>query len=155
MFQKYAPLIKARIKGFRIKPWNFDDFLQEGLLVLYKAVQTYKMDSRKTFNKYFDMILQRRYMQILRKESRHFYNVELVGTGSYLMETIPSSDRRMKEEDFTFSAFEKQVAELCAKRCKPKDISLLLECTVKQVYDAKDRIRKKLKGAENSLDKYV
>lgn len=159
MYQKYIPLIKSRIKGFRIKSWNYEDFFQEGLLVLNKAIQTYRMDSRKTFNKYFDLILQRRFIQILKKESSHFYNVDLVGSGELLMERICASEQScLSDTDdiisrCQFSEFEKQVLTLFKQGIKIKEISDYLSCTCKQIYDANDRIKKKMKGIKNSLDK--
>lgn len=156
MYQKYIPLIKTRIKGFRIKKWNYEDFFQEGLLALNKAIQTYNPMARKTFNKYFDLILQRKFIQILRKESSHFYNVELVENGDYLMETNNLRDIYEYENDIInrchFSDFELNVLQFMKKGLKSKDISLALECNVKQVYDASDRIKKKIKGVKNSLD---
>ena len=86
MYKKYIPLIKARIAAFRIKEFNREDFFQEGLFMLHKAISTYRPDSGKTFNKYFDMILQRHYIQLRRKESKHFYNVVLTDELDYLKE---------------------------------------------------------------------
>ncbi|MGD9887084.1 MAG: LuxR C-terminal-related transcriptional regulator [Bacilli bacterium] len=153
MFQKYIPLIKTRIRGFKIKYWNYEDFFQEGLIMLHRAIQTFNPDSRKTFNKYFDLILQRKFMQILKKESHHFYNVDLVGIGEALMETStisqPKQDFQEIIEKCRFSKFESQVLKCIIRGEKIREIAKALEVSVKQVYDANDRIRRKMKAHNN------
>jgi RNA polymerase sigma factor (sigma-70 family) len=155
MYSKYMPLIRARIAAFRIKRYNQEDFFQEGLFMLFRAIQTYRPNSRKTFNKYFDLILQRHFIQLLRKESKHFYNVDLVENIDFLKE-----EKREEEYDLEylislckFSSFEKEVLELQRQNYSSKEISNKLDCRIKQVYDATDRIKRKMKGAKNSLDK--
>lgn len=156
MYHKYIPLIKSRISAFKIKPWNYEDFFQEGLLVLNKAIQTYRPDINKTFTKYFDLILQRRFIQILRKESHHFYQVDLVGAGEYLMENTPVRYSEYADDILNqcyFSEFESQVLAYVKEGLKSREIAKIMECNVKKVYDATDRIKKKIKGVKNSLDK--
>ncbi|MGD9604900.1 MAG: sigma factor [Bacilli bacterium] len=153
MFQKYIPLIKTRIRGFKIKYWNYDDFFQEGLIMLHRAIQTFNPDSRKTFNKYFDLILQRKFIQILKKESNHFYNVDLVGIGETLMETTnfpqPIIDYQEIINKCHFSKFESKVLNFLTQGEKIIYIANTLNVTVKQVYDANDRIRRKMKANQN------
>jgi RNA polymerase sporulation-specific sigma factor len=153
MFQKYIPLIKTRIRSFKIKYWNYEDFLQEGLLMLHRAIQTFNPESRKTFNKYFDLILQRKFIQLLRKESHHFYNVDLVGIGDTLMEeqvySQPIIDYREIVSRCHFSCFESKVLHFLTQGEKISNIAKELNVTVKQVYDANDRIRRKMKAMNN------
>jgi RNA polymerase sporulation-specific sigma factor len=154
MFSKYVPLIKSRIRSFHIKEWNKEDFFQEGLISLYKAITTYREDKNKTFNKYFDLLLQRRYIQILRKESNNFYNVDLIGAGDYLYEANECFDDNLTYvvNQCYFSKFEASVFENLKMGAKAREIALILGCKPKQVYDATDRIKKKIKGVKNSLD---
>ena len=153
MFQKYIPLIKARIRSFKIKYWNYDDFFQEGLIMLHRAIQTFNPESRKTFNKYFDLILQRKFIQILKKESYHFYNVDLVGIGEMLMETptIPQAIIDYQEiiARCHFSKFEARVLSYLTQGEKISNIATALNVSVKQVYDANDRIRRKIRASNN------
>lgn len=155
MYEKYIPLIKARISAFRIKKYNQEDFFQEGLYMLFRAIETYRTDSGKTFNKYFDLILQRHFIQLLRKESKHFYNIQLTDDIDYLKEEEPEPvtyDLDSLISRCKFSLFEKKVLDLRRKNFTVKEISEKLNCGVKQVYDANDRIKRKMKGAKNSLD---
>lgn len=154
MFRKYIPLINSRIKSFNIKHWNRDDFFQEGLICLHKAISTFREDKNKTFTKYFDLILQRHFMQILRKESNNFYNVDLVGAGEYISEPETKFEDSLSEviNKVKFSKFETEVLKNLRLGVKSREIASLLGCKPKQVYDATDRIKKKIKGVKNSLD---
>lgn len=156
MFRKYIPLIRMRIRAFRIKKRNQEDFLQEGLLVLHKAIRCFNPDSKKTFTRYFDMILQRRFIQILRKESKHFYQVDLIGAGEYLVaepERIKDDTNERVISASKFSDFETEVLEYFKKGYKSREIAEQLKCPVKRVYDAADRIRRKSRTAKKLLDK--
>jgi RNA polymerase sigma factor (sigma-70 family) len=157
MYQKYIPLIKARIAAFRIKKYNYEDFFQEGLFTLCRAIQTYRPDYRKTFNKYFDLILQRHFIHLLRRDSMHFYQVELVENADLLLESAPVREERADLKSIIeachFSPFERKVLDLRLKHYKTKEIVIALDCRIKQVYDATDRIKRKMKGVKNSLDK--
>lgn len=157
MFQKYIPLINSRIKSFNIKKRNRDDFFQEGLICLHKAISTYREDKNKTFTRYFDLILQRRFIQILKKESKNFYDVELIGDGELLSEPSKVYDYSLNDdfENIKLSRFEKEVLNYLELGMKAREIASVLECTPKQIYDATDRIKKKIKGAKNSLDNRV
>ena len=51
---KYAPMIKRRFKDLGISQRYYDDFFQEGLIMLNKAVKTYKVTSIKSFNNFLN-----------------------------------------------------------------------------------------------------
>lgn len=151
LFDKYQNLIKARIYGFRIKPKSYDDFFQEGLIMLHKAIETFDPKYNKTFNKYFDLLLQRRYMQILKKEQPHFYNVTYSADFyDFVEEYAAPYQASYGDIDFGFvenlSKFEKKVYQLrVVEGLKTKDVCSILECTTRQVYNAILRIRLKVK----------
>ena len=71
LFWKYSFLIKNRIKQFNIKISNYDDYYQEGLLTLTKAINTFTESSLMSFTNYFDLLLKRRFINILKKEAPH------------------------------------------------------------------------------------
>ena len=91
MYRKYTPLIRKRILDFRIQV-NHEDFFQEGLLALDIAIRRYIDLYDKTFNKYFDLILQRRFIQILRKQEKHYYNVYNLESPEMLYEETEQYD---------------------------------------------------------------
>lgn len=151
LFKKYENLIKARIKAFKIKPKNYDDFYQEGLLALDKAIRTYDERFGKSFNKYFDLILQRRFMQILRREQRYVYDTMYVEQFYDIIEESKvlyhlELEEMIRNIEANLSGFEKQVFECRVKRnLNTGETAKLLNCTTRQVYNAMLRIRQKLK----------
>ena len=55
MFEKYGIFIKKKIHSFKIRNIDYDDFYQEGLICLNKAIYSYNDKYKKTFYKYFDI----------------------------------------------------------------------------------------------------
>ncbi|MGI6758199.1 MAG: sigma-70 family RNA polymerase sigma factor [Bacilli bacterium] len=151
MFKKYEPLIRSRISKFNIKPMMVEDFYQEGLLALNKAIYSYKMSSPKTFNKFFDLVLQRRFITLLRKNKHYFNNTVYLDD---VNPTILAEPRDLNYEitsleadDYHLTDLEKKVYFLKHKKgCKPRTIAMILGLDVKQVYNATDRIKAKIKN---------
>ena len=70
MINKYSSLIYSRIKKFKIKENYIDDYYQEGLLVLYQAIHKYDLESPMSFTNFFDLLLQRKFIDLLRKNKK-------------------------------------------------------------------------------------
>lgn len=141
LYTKYTNLIKARVNRFRIQDRYRDDFIQEGLYMLYVAIKTYDEYRGMSFNKYFDLILQRKFMKILAKEKNYFYKVTLTGDVAMLKE----DEGFVYEEEITnLSEFEKEVLAYKKMNYRPKDIAAILSCDVKKVYNSICRIKKKI-----------
>lgn len=151
LYKKYDNLIRSRIKSFRIKTKNYDDFYQEGLLSLDKAIKTYDDKYGKSFNKYFDLILQRRFIQILKKEQKHFYNTVYVDDFYDVVEEYSAQynlevEEKNEEICNLLSDFEKKVFECRIKQnLKTAETAEILNCSIRQVYNAMLRIRQKVK----------
>lgn len=149
IYQKYIPMIKKRIGDFKIKYKNYDDFFQEGLITLKKAIETYKEEYGKTFNKYFDLLIQRRFIQLLKKESKYFYNVSVVED----VDTLVCLEERkevvtLNEIDTSnLSLFENQVMEMIYNdNMKALEVSEQLKCDIRKVYNAVSRAKQKIKN---------
>jgi RNA polymerase sporulation-specific sigma factor len=67
LFQKYRKFIWKNIHMLNIDQKEHDDFFQEGILMLHKAVQTFDESKNKTFTRYFELILKRHYYQLIHK----------------------------------------------------------------------------------------
>lgn len=148
MFKKYEPLIRSRIQNFNIKPMMVDDFYQEGRMALDKAINTYDMSSPKTFNKFFDMVLQRRFISLLRKNKKYFENTVYIDdiNPNLLQEEKKLDYDSIEVDDYDFTELEKKVYYLKhEKGCKPRTIAQILGINVKKVYNATDRIKAKIK----------
>ena len=69
LFEKYTPLIYKKIDRFNL---NFDreDMFQEGLMMLHSSLLKYDAKHGKTFTRYFEMNLERRYISIISTKTR-------------------------------------------------------------------------------------
>ena len=144
LVEKYLSVIYYRIKTFKIKTRYIEDFVQEGLFLFYNAVRIYDQSSRKTFFKYFDMILRRRFVKLIEKEKNYFYDVDLISDLNMLKEPEVFEYEREEIDKDLFSSFEKKVLELTKKNYKPKEIADILQCDVKRIYNCICRIKSKI-----------
>ena len=53
-------------------------FTKEGLIVLHKAVMTFKDTYNKTFMRYFETILERKFINLANKKKRYVKEIELL-----------------------------------------------------------------------------
>ncbi len=145
MFQKYDPLIKNKIKKFKIAVDIIEDALQEGRLMLHKAIKLYDASMDKTFNKYFDLILTNRLISITRENKK---NDKI----TYVLEEIEDNNIRVVEEldNFDFSKLklsdmEKEIYKMrFLRNLKVSDICQILNVSEKTVYNSIQRIKRKL-----------
>lgn len=148
MYEKYDSLIKNRVARFKIKPSMFEDFVQEGRLALNKAIQSYKMDSTKTFNKFFDMILQRRFITILKQNQKDFYNIVYVDDIFSLIKEDQEEPLLDHLEDVQLTDLEQVIYQMrYVEQYKPREIAEILKMDAKQVYNACNRIKKKIEDS--------
>ena len=143
-YNKYLAMIRANVFKMNISKRNIDDFIQEGLYMLMVATRTYDMSSEKTFNKYFELILKRRLSRLCIQENAYSHNVELLEDEGLLCEP-DMFVYKYDDEDNNLSSFEKEVLTLKKQKYKPKDISKVLKCDVKSVYNCLCRIKDKIK----------
>ena len=61
LYMKYSRFIWKQIHVLHVNHYEQDDFHQEGLLMLHKAVTTFNEAKNKTFMRYFDLILKRHF----------------------------------------------------------------------------------------------
>jgi len=69
MFEKYKHLIAKNIGQFQLG-YEYDDMMQEGYMILYKSITSFDMAERKTFTKYFELNLRRKFITIVSKRVR-------------------------------------------------------------------------------------
>lgn len=147
LYSKYKNLINKRMSDFKIRVDRREDFMQEGLFVLSNAIRSYNEYCNKTFNKYFDLLLQRRFINILRNEKMYFYNVVLREDDSFIYE---SNTFTYNEYDYFkvngLSEFEKEVLKLKNRNYRPKEIAIKLQCDIKSIYNCLCRIKTKIKN---------
>lgn len=146
LFDKYVGLINKRISAFKIQFRFRDDFFQEGMMALLSAIRTYCDLYNKTFNKYFDLILQRRFIKIMKSEKNYIYRVVLYDDYSILPVKLQEDIEYEYEPEVKLgmlSKKEKEVYLLAKERYNIKEISDKLNIDVKAVYNCLYRIKKK------------
>jgi RNA polymerase sporulation-specific sigma factor len=69
LFEKYKPLISKKIYKFNLY-YDYDDMYQESLMVLHKSLERFDEKYSKTFTKYFEQNLDRKFITIVTKRVR-------------------------------------------------------------------------------------
>ncbi|MDD4069287.1 MAG: hypothetical protein PHF05_02445 [Candidatus Izemoplasmatales bacterium] len=150
MVEKYQYLIAKKIKIFNLTK-DYDDCFQESLMVLHRSVMKYDELYQKTFTRFFELNLTNFLITYKNKKIKYF---------SFVTEKLPlicdfsvreTNEIYYRDQDFLnvinyLSSFEKTIfqAKILEKR-SIKECADFLSCEEKQVYNALDRIRKKIK----------
>ncbi|MFK5883626.1 MAG: sigma-70 family RNA polymerase sigma factor [Candidatus Izemoplasma sp.] len=69
MFDKYSKLIYKKIYKFNLF-YDVDDMFQEGQMILHKSINKFSEKYNKTFTRYFEQNLERKYITIINKRKR-------------------------------------------------------------------------------------
>lgn len=150
MVEKYKLFIAKKIGKFNLGD-DYDDCLQEGIILLYKSAIKFKEVYNKTFTRYFEGNLENRFISICRTKSRYnrFMQDQMMISASFKLyepAQLFYSKKEMEEAYHSFSCFEKEVFDQKFTLQKTtEEIALNLNCPIKKVYNAIDRIRQKLK----------
>lgn len=150
MFEKYRYLVAKKISHFNLTD-EFDDCFQEGMIVLYRSVKKFDDARNKSFTRYFETNLEHHFISIIRARRRQIkfqieklprlvdFEVGETEPDFYTKEDIREALERLSDfEKIVFqSRFieEKELAQIAREQDVP----------VKKVYNAVDRIRKKVK----------
>lgn len=147
LFEKYMFMIKKMIVKFNVQPNEKDDYFQEGLIALNKAIKTYKETSNMTFTRFVEMLIYHRFVDLTRiKKKRNEENVSLDVIDYIIPEPKPTPILYEGNvfELLKLSKRERQVYELIYNQGKTnKEVSEILGMKITQVYSTTDRIRKK------------
>ena len=74
LFWKYSFLIKSRIYKMGVPQFLWDDYFQEGCLMLHKAIRIYDESSQMTFTGFFELLLKRKIITLLKKDLKIISN---------------------------------------------------------------------------------
>lgn len=152
MFAKYEKLIYTKIYKYYFHKIAFEDCVQEGRLVLLKALKLYSDNSKKTFMRYFELLLERKLIDLLRKDIKDANSYELSEEKILVHQINENStlNNAILNEEVSFhferlSKFEEEVYRLKFLRgYKVKEISKVLNLNPIKVSNAIQRIKKKL-----------
>lgn len=167
---KYRPFIIFKVKDFYIQGGEIDDLIQEGMIGLYKGILSYKVDEASNFRNFVDLCIRRQVITAIRSANR-LKNQPLNNSLS-LNETPSEEDNRGYEELLAkveyspediilgkerileleqeikkaLSPLEWKVVYAYIEGSSFEEISGELCVSIKSVYNAIDRSRKKILG---------
>ena len=143
--EKYLILIKTKIKEMKIPYDKRSDYLEEGLITLNKAVKTFDSKKSSSFYSYFTLLLNRKFIDLLRKRTRDSKIVLVDDLNDYVVDNY-IKEEFVFEESLYLSNIEKEIFKLKFIEGKTsKQIALELKLPIKKVYEATDRIKRKSK----------
>jgi RNA polymerase sporulation-specific sigma factor len=149
MFAKYTPLIYKKIMHFNLL-YDKDDMHQEGLLMLHKSIQMFDESFNKTFTKFFESNLHRKYISIVSQRARRseIFNQHI----GYIYETN-SLDTKSVYTDLYFKEIEKILTKTenlvyTLRELNNYSMQFVMEnhgLTEKEIYNAMYRAKQKIK----------
>lgn len=143
--EKYRYCIWCKMRDMNIEMASREDFLQEGLILLHKAIWLFVEEKNVTFYSYFHLLLTRKFIDLLRKQKKEKRVVPLEMLEEYVIDTNPHQEY-VEESNIPLSKFEQIVFQMrFLEEKKPKEIASDLMLPIRKIYDAIDRIRRKMK----------
>ena len=136
LISKYHKFIYKKIHQMFVSTQHYDDFYQEAILTLFKAVDTFDENKNKTFMRYYELILTRRLIRL--KDSVKPYILF-----EPLTEVLQGSYDFTPPRNFIINEDAKNLNEdliLCyklyyLKQLKPSQIAEVLNLDIKKVYN--------------------
>lgn len=140
MYQKYQRFIWKQVHNLHLEQKEYDDFHQEGLLMLFKAIKTFNEHYKKSFTRYFELILKRHFYSLIRSLPRYM----LYETTDFVKECV------LMEEEIEYMTFESEIESVVHERYfinkeSVKQIAYETKFQEKQIYNAIYRIKEKYK----------
>lgn len=151
LFWKYSFLIKSRINRLGVPRLYWDDYYQEGCLMLYRAIRIYDENSKMSFTKFFELLLKRRIFTLLRKDLKEYQIEKVEDFDDYPNLINENNDVLLSEySDYNLSDMEKIAYErliICNE--KVENVARELGINPKSLSNAKQRTLRKIKKEIN------
>jgi len=169
LIEKYNNLVNMKANRFFIIGAEHEDMIQEGLIGLYKAVQSFDLEKQNSFKTFANLCIERQLITAIKSSNRQKHiplnSSFSLSTATYdendntsLIDILDSKtaedplDTITKQEYYKFveskidenlSGFEKQVLNRYVQGESYVDIAEKLNSPVKSIDNAIQRIRKK------------
>ena len=150
MVEKYKFFIAKNIKKFNLIK-QYDDIFQESLMILYKSAIRFDESYNKSFMRYFENNLINRLISLKKKDNKHgeFLATKLKDFQEMVIcepMNVIYSECEIKGALNEFSELEKEVFQTkIIGKLSVRETSKKLQYSEKQIYNALDRIKKKIK----------
>lgn len=146
LVEKYRFCIWSKMRDMNIELASREEFLQEGLILLHKAIWSFIEEKNVTFYSYFHLLLTRKFIDLLRKQKREKRVVPFEMLEEYVVD-LNSHEEYVEEGDIHLSSFEQIIFQMrFLEEKKPKEIASDLMLPIRKIYDGIDRIKRKMKN---------
>lgn len=149
LLKKYKPLVVKYATKMTKEENEVDDYVQEGMLCIVKAINTFNEKYPYSFNSYLNIILKRKFIDLAKKNKSDKNITYHECLGDYVVDYLSlfkdEEVEKIEENSVKLSNF-----ELCVYQykfiddIKPKKIAEIMKKDTKQIYDAINRIKVKL-----------
>lgn len=100
LVSKYKKMIYSRIYKFKLI--DIEDAYQEGLISLYNAALSFNKEINKTFNKYFEVVLSNKFLDLRRKrrlDYEYILSENIIRNTCGLSESVDKLSRQNKIDE--------------------------------------------------------
>ena len=140
MFKKYHKFIWKNVHLLDLEKKEEEDFFQEGMLMLHKAVMTFNPSKNKSFTRYFELILKRQYYTLRRTLPAYylFDHTDYCKGACYIEEEPITLDLKSELEQIVYEQYFLQSVPIAT-------IAETSPYNKKQIYNTIYRIKEKYK----------
>ena len=161
---KYKNLVRSKAKSMYILGGDSEDLIQEGMIGLYKAIRTYR-PGESAFASYAQVCVNRQMYTAVQASGRKKHeplneyislsedlNLFLLDNPESRMIAQENMEKRYQLIDKQLSSMERQVLKLYLEGGSYEEIAEEMGRSEKSVDNAIQRLKKKLKKVEKSVD---
>lgn len=134
---RYRPLIEARARTFSRPGVDRDDLVQEGVLSVLRAIRRFDESRETGFAAFADVCVRRRLITLSDRAKRHRQSQVVTAVAN------PPSELPVDIESIPLTDLERQVVAAYRLGLSYSEISARLNCGVKRIDNALQRIRRK------------
>ncbi len=141
MIGKYQNLIWKMIHLFNVQSKDQDDFYQEALILLVETVYSFNEQKNKTFTRYFELVLKRRFIRLKSKLPGWtlYEKVELIEDKMQPFESVLMEIPELTEQEAVMFDY------YYVKHYTTENIVTSTGLSKKQVYNSLYRLKQRLK----------
>lgn len=145
MIQKYSKFILSRIRKFGFSA-EMDEYYQEGIIVLGKAVETFNGNYNKTFMRYFEKLLINKFINLKKKKTDEYeFFEDTYMCENYVLEEMVATYQVNKIKSILSDLETNVFVDYFVDNYSIDYISSKYELDVNKVYLTIRTIRKKMK----------
>lgn len=142
LIKKYENMAYKYINLYNVKETDYEDYMQEAAILLYRAINLFIDKYNKTFTRYYELILKRRILYLKKLEPKY----ELNEAPFVYKDNNPFNDYKFEKIE-GLATFEQEIFErYFVLNQKIAFIAKELNKTSKQIYNAIYRIKSKYKN---------